>query len=64
MTYDQSRSPRLGQRTTVDTPSVQLALAAEEPEAPYKGQLIYLTDTQVLQLYDGENWITLVDNSV
>lgn len=52
MTYDQAQSPRLGQRSPVESTSVRMFLGEEIPEAAWNGQLIYRRETQNLQIYD------------
>src|SRR6185503_19141793 len=56
MTYDQAQSPRLGQRTQVESTSVQMFSGGEVPEAAWPGQLIYINEEQVLQIYNGTAW--------
>ncbi len=56
MTYDQAQSPRLGQRTPVESTYVRMFTGSEIPEAAWPGQLIFRTDTKILQVYDGEAW--------
>lgn len=67
MTYDQAQSPRLGQRTAVESTYVQIFdvdPGTDTPdlvEAAWPGQLIYRLDTHGLQIYNGiENaWETV-----
>src|SRR4051812_13568190 len=54
MTYDQAQSPRLGQRVPVESTYVRMFAGTEVPEAAWPGQLIFRTDEQILQIYDGE----------
>lgn len=49
--FDQSQSPRLGQRTSVDTTTVTMFTGAELPEASWDGRMIYRPDRQTLQVY-------------
>ena len=56
MTYDQALSPRLGQRTSIESTSVRMFAGGELPEAAWPGQLIYRIDEQILQVFDGEAW--------
>jgi len=52
MTYDQSLSPRLGQKTPLETTYVRMFTGEEIPEAAWRGQLIYRIESQKLQIYD------------
>ena len=56
MTYDQALSPRLGQRTSIESTSVRMFAGGELPEAAWPGQLIYRIDEQILQVFDGNAW--------
>lgn len=56
MTYDQAQSPRLGQRSPVESTYVRMFAGAEIPEAAWPGQLIFRSDEQILQVYDGDAW--------
>jgi hypothetical protein len=60
MSFDQAQSPRLGQRTTVESTVVRMFAGVEIPEAAWRGQLIYRTDTQNLQVYNGTAWEDVV----
>lgn len=51
MTFDQAQSPRLGQRTQVESTYVRMFSGVEIPEAAWPGQIIYRTDLQILQVY-------------
>src|SRR3954470_20702093 len=53
MTYDQAQSPRLGQRTPVESTYVRMFAGTELPEVSWPGQLIFRSDTGILQVYDG-----------
>lgn len=52
MAFDQAQSPRLGQRTSVESTYVSMYSGDELPEAAWHGQLIYRYETQSLQIYD------------
>lgn len=54
--FDHAQSPRLGQRTAVENPGVQLTTQALLPEVAYRGQMVYLLDIQQLQVFDGVGW--------
>jgi hypothetical protein len=54
MTFDQAQSPRLGQRTPVESTYVRMFSGTEIPEAAWPGQLIFRSDEKILQVYDGE----------
>jgi len=56
MTYDQAQSPRLGQRAPVESISVRMFSGGEVPEAAWPGQLIYINEEQILQVYNGSAW--------
>lgn len=56
MTYDQAQSPRLGQRSPVESTYVRMFTGGELPEAAWPGQLIFRLDEQILQVYDGDAW--------
>lgn len=56
MTYDQAQSPRLGQRTGVENPGVQLVTLETLPEAAYRGQIVYLFDENKFGVYTGDEW--------
>lgn len=56
MTYDQAQSPRLGQRVPVESTYVRMFSGAEIPEAAWPGQIIFRTDTKILQVFDGDAW--------
>lgn len=64
MTYDHALSARLGQTTQVESTSIRMFSGAEIPEAAWAGQMIYRTDTQGLQVYNGEAWEDVVTGSV
>lgn len=51
MVFDQAQSPRLGQRTQVESTYVRMFSGVEIPEAAWPGQIIYRTDLQILQVY-------------
>ena len=53
MTYDQAQGARIGQRTSPENPGVRLCTVSELPEVAYRGQIIYLTDLDVFNVYDG-----------
>lgn len=59
MTYDQAQSPRLGQRTAVESTYVQMfdvdpgTPTPDLVEAAWGGMLIFRSDTNNLQIYDG-----------
>ena len=55
--FDHAQSPRLGQKTAVESPGMTLVLSTDLPEAPYPGQQIYLTDLAVSKVYDGAEWV-------
>lgn len=54
--FDHAQSARLGQRTPVENPGVQLVTAATLPEVAYRGQIVYLLDEDVFRVYDGVAW--------
>ena len=56
MVFDQAQSPRLGQRVPVESTYVRMFSGEEIPEAAWPGQLIFRSDEQILQIYDGEAW--------
>lgn len=56
MTYDQAQGARIGQRTSPENPGVRLCTVSELPEVAYRGQIIYLTDLDVFNVYDGDAW--------
>jgi len=58
--FDQAQSPRLGQPTPVEATSVRMFSGSTIPEAAWAGQLIYRTDTQMLQVYNGTAWEDVV----
>src|SRR5678815_4365009 len=60
MVYDQAQSPRLGQRTPVESTYVRMFSADEIPEAAWPGQLIYRNETQGLQIFNGNAWEDVV----
>jgi hypothetical protein len=49
--FDQSQSPRLGQKTTVESTTVTMFNGSEIPEASWDGRMIYRPDRQVIQIY-------------
>ena len=54
MTFNHAQSARLGQRVPPETSSVQvIATLADLPEVAYEGQVIYVQDIDVFQVYDG-----------
>jgi hypothetical protein len=60
MAYDHAQSPRLGQRGSIETTSVRMFAGTEIPEAAWRGQIIYRTDTQGLQVFNGKAWEDVV----
>lgn len=56
MTFDQAQSARLGQRTGVENPGVQLVTLETLPEAAYRGQIVYLFDENRFSVFDGDKW--------
>ena len=54
--YDHAQSPRLGQRTAVESPGVQLVTLETLPEVAYRGQIVYLLDDQEFRVFDGVAW--------
>lgn len=56
MTFDQAQSPRLGQRTPVENPGVQVVTLETLPEVAYRGQMVYLVDENSFGVYDGDAW--------
>lgn len=67
MVYDQAQSPRLGQRTPVESTYVQIVDVTpgndipDLPEASYPGQLIYRNDLGILQIwsYEEDTWVSV-----
>jgi len=59
MTYDQAQSPRLGQRTAVESTYVQMfdvdpgTPTPDLVEAAWPGMMIFRADTNLLQIFDG-----------
>ncbi len=60
MTFDQAQSPRLGQRTPVESTYVRIFTGPTLPEAAWRGQMIYREDTQELLIYNGTAWEEVV----
>lgn len=58
MVFDQAQSPRLGQPTPVENPGVRITTQANLPEVAYRGEMLYLEDLDVFQVYDGFAWQT------
>jgi len=58
--YDHAQSPRLGQRTSVESTYVQMFSGDDIPEAAWTGQLIYRNETQALQIFNGNAWEDVV----
>ena len=56
MVFDQAQSPRLGVRAPVESTSVRMFAGGEIPEAAWPGQLIYRSDDQILQIFNGDAW--------
>lgn len=56
MTFDQAQSARLGQRTGVENPGVQLVTLETLPEAAYRGQIVYLFDENKFGVFNGDQW--------
>lgn len=54
MAFDHAQSPRLGQKTSVESTTVTMFDGVEIPEAAWVGQMIYRKDRQVLQVYTEE----------
>lgn len=60
MTFDQAQSPRLGQRTPIESTIVQIfdvdpaTPTADLIEAAWPGMLIFRQDIGILQIYNGE----------
>lgn len=60
MSYDQAQSPRLGQRTPVESTYVQIydvdpaTETADLIEAAWPGMLVFRKDLEILQIFDGE----------
>ena len=54
--FDHAQSPRLGQRTAVENPGVQLVTLETLPEVAYRGQIVYLLDENQFRVYDGVAW--------
>jgi len=65
MTFDQAQSPRLGQRTPVESTYVRSFDVtpgndiADLLEAAWPGQLIHRADLNILQIYDGAAWLDI-----
>ena len=64
MTYDQAQSPRLGQRTPVESTYVRMFSGGEVPEAAWPGQIIYINEEQILQIYNGTAWEDIAGGTV
>jgi len=60
MTFDQAQSPRLGQRTAIESTYVRMFSGTEIPEAAWPGQLIYRNESQGLQIFNGNAWEDVV----
>lgn len=54
--YDHAQSPRLGQRTPVENPGVQLVSSLTLPEVAYRGQIVYALDNDQFYVFDGVAW--------
>src|SRR5262252_1870063 len=67
MVYDQAQSPRLGQRTPIESTYVQVfdvdpaTGTPDLPEVAYPGQLIFRNDLGILQIWDEEadTWLSV-----
>ena len=64
MSYDHAQSPRIGQKTTVESTVVRMFSGVEIPEAAWEGQVIYRTDLQILQVYNGTAWEDVVSGDL
>lgn len=60
MPYDQAQSPRLGQKTPVESTTIRMFDGTEIPEASWMGQMIYRNDLQILQVFNGSAWENVV----
>jgi len=58
--FDHAQSPRLGQRVPYEGTTVMMFSGVDLPEVSVTGQIIYRTDTQGLQVYNGEAWEDVV----
>lgn len=56
MAYDQAQSARLGQPTAVESTYVRMFSGDELPEVSWTGQLIFRSDSKILQVFDGTAW--------
>ena len=56
MTYDQAQSARLGQKVGLENPGIRLVEDVSDVEAPYIGQLVYVTSSGVLMIWSGALW--------
>lgn len=60
MVFDQAQSPRLGQRTPIESTYVQIfdvdpdSITADLVEAAWPGQLIFRRDLSILQIFNGD----------
>lgn len=57
MAFDHAQSPRLGQRTPVENPGIQLVTIATLPEIAWRGQLAYAEDIDQIVIYNGDAWL-------
>ena len=58
--FDHQQSPRLGQKTQVESTAIRMFSGEEIPEAAWAGQMIYRTDSQEIQVFNGEAWEDVV----
>jgi hypothetical protein len=60
MAFDQAQSARLGQKTPIESTYVQIYSGDELPEASWPGQIIYRSEEQFLQVFNGNAWEDVV----
>ena len=63
MSYDQAQSPRLGQAQAPENPGVRIVTLAQLPEVAYRGQIVFLSDTDYMYVYDGAGWNAVGDKA-
>ena len=56
MAFDHAQSPRLGQKTPIETPNVLLCTSTTMPEVARRGMPVYVMDLGIFRVYDGTAW--------